>query len=289
MNWVGWTLLSIASWVAWKKLAPGRESSVPASRANLGMLCQVNQPTAMLGTGASKHGTIADYLDHLQRAINNTNVVHGDLSQGGDTSLVVKADTELKSPFDVLTLQRDLNVLGATPALKEDGSKGAKTTQAVSDFQSHAGLPATGQVDPMTASAIRRSVAGVLTAAGESADLAGGQSAVTGFFKDFGEALGLSSCGMTTVEVQTSLNALGADPALNVDGIFGVKTTEAVKSFQMHQGLKQDGIVGPETASALRYFVAAVNPHLQQYVDVTGNQPQVVVATSGYYASQGNW
>ncbi|WP_119272343.1 peptidoglycan-binding domain-containing protein [Taklimakanibacter deserti] len=36
-----------------------------------------------------------------------------------------------------------------------------------------------------------------------------------------------------------------------VDGLFGARTTSAVKSFQTAQGLKVDGIVGPETGKAM--------------------------------------
>jgi peptidoglycan hydrolase-like protein with peptidoglycan-binding domain len=50
-------------------------------------------------------------------------------------------------------------------------------------------------------------------------------------------------------QVQLLQRALGG---VNVDGIFGPQTEEAVKSFQAKSGLTVDGIVGPQTSAALR-------------------------------------
>ena len=49
--------------------------------------------------------------------------------------------------------------------------------------------------------------------------------------------------------VQTALNRAGCN--LTVDGVFGSKTTTAVKQFQGLCNLSQDGIVGAETWKAL--------------------------------------
>jgi peptidoglycan hydrolase-like protein with peptidoglycan-binding domain len=57
------------------------------------------------------------------------------------------------------------------------------------------------------------------------------------------------SSGSEVKLVQTRLNNKGYK--LTVDGIFGKKTLEAVKSFQKKNGLKADGIVGPKTAAKL--------------------------------------
>jgi Putative peptidoglycan binding domain len=46
--------------------------------------------------------------------------------------------------------------------------------------------------------------------------------------------------------VQTALNALGAVPALDVDGEYGPLTTEAVQQFQKSKGLNVEG--GQETS-----------------------------------------
>src|SRR6516162_10143492 len=51
--------------------------------------------------------------------------------------------------------------------------------------------------------------------------------------------------------VQKSLNKLGAEPHLIVDGSFGLATVAAVKAFQQENGLDADGKVGPQTIAAL--------------------------------------
>jgi len=58
------------------------------------------------------------------------------------------------------------------------------------------------------------------------------------------------SRGDEVLAVQKKLQAKGFDPG-PVDGIFGSKTTAAVRRFQEKHGLQVDGIVGPETGGAL--------------------------------------
>lgn len=51
--------------------------------------------------------------------------------------------------------------------------------------------------------------------------------------------------------LQSSLNALGQDPPLEVDGLVGPLTRAAVSAFQGQVGLTQDGLAGPNTNRAL--------------------------------------
>jgi hypothetical protein len=55
--------------------------------------------------------------------------------------------------------------------------------------------------------------------------------------------------GPLVVHLQQRLNELGA--SLKLDGSFGARTADAVRSFQRNAGLKSDGIVGPRTWEAL--------------------------------------
>lgn len=60
-----------------------------------------------------------------------------------------------------------------------------------------------------------------------------------------------------TENLQEYLNALGADPKLAVDGIYGAKTRQAVKDFQVKANLSIDGIAGPKTFAAIKLRLSA--------------------------------
>jgi peptidoglycan endopeptidase LytE len=55
--------------------------------------------------------------------------------------------------------------------------------------------------------------------------------------------------GEAVTELQSALNDHGYN--LNVDGIFGSYTDNAVREFQQNNGIAVDGMVGPETKEAL--------------------------------------
>lgn len=54
--------------------------------------------------------------------------------------------------------------------------------------------------------------------------------------------------------LQSKLESLGYDVG-PIDGIFGPKTEQAVRRFQMNNNLLVDGIVGPQTFAALEQLV----------------------------------
>lgn len=61
------------------------------------------------------------------------------------------------------------------------------------------------------------------------------------------------SRGQSVSLLQSKLNSLGFS-AGSVDGIYGSKTTAAVKAFQQAAGITADGIVGPQTQAALSTY-----------------------------------
>jgi lysozyme family protein len=62
------------------------------------------------------------------------------------------------------------------------------------------------------------------------------------------------------VWLQNSLNRLGANPKLELDGIVGPSTRNAVRAFQLAAGVTVDGLVGPATFNALDKAFAAGKP-----------------------------
>ncbi len=60
----------------------------------------------------------------------------------------------------------------------------------------------------------------------------------------------LGETGQAVRDVQARLARLAAS-GLDVDGIFGIQTLEAVRRFQRERGLAADGVVGPETWRSL--------------------------------------
>jgi len=60
--------------------------------------------------------------------------------------------------------------------------------------------------------------------------------------------------------LQNSLNRLGANPKLDLDGIVGPATRNAVRAFQLAAGITVDGLTGPETFGAIDKALAAGKP-----------------------------
>jgi peptidoglycan hydrolase-like protein with peptidoglycan-binding domain len=64
--------------------------------------------------------------------------------------------------------------------------------------------------------------------------------------------LQMGSRGPHVATLQSRLNTVQSpSPNLQADGVFGMKTAQAVRAFQQRRGLSADGVVGPRTAAAL--------------------------------------
>lgn len=64
----------------------------------------------------------------------------------------------LSAPMSVMFAQKDLNVLGASPSLPENGVMTSATSAAIGGIQARFGQPVTGALDAATAVAIRYAV-----------------------------------------------------------------------------------------------------------------------------------
>jgi peptidoglycan hydrolase-like protein with peptidoglycan-binding domain len=132
--------------------------------------------------------------------------------------IVRRGDTE----HPVRTLQHLLRAHGENVAV--DGIFGPRTEAAVRAVQTSAGIPVDGVVGPqtwpVTIVQVRRGNRG---------------EAVRGVQEEF------------------QFRNLSGDPnqGVQIDGIFGPQTDEAVRGFQQALGITVDGIVGPVTWRAL--------------------------------------
>ncbi|MDY6937126.1 MAG: peptidoglycan-binding protein [Cyanobacteriota bacterium] len=113
--------------------------------------------------------------------------------------------------------------------LQVDGIFGPKTEAAVKKFQSDYGLVVDGIVGLRTWNRLAEVRHPIVT---------------PGF-----PLLRKGSTGETVRRLQNLLNRRGYN--LTIDGIFGVRTEAAVKTFQNRNGLTVDGVVGPQTWEAL--------------------------------------
>jgi len=106
---------------------------------------------------------------------------------------------------------------------------------------------------------------------------------------DYGtEDLTLDSQGPAVSQLQKDLAELGYYKG-SIDGWFGPKTMEAVKSFQKANGLKVDGLVGPKTKAALNAVLQAqTDRYGAQDLTLDSRGPEVIqlqkdLAELGYY------
>lgn len=140
---------------------------------------------------------------------------------------------------DVKELQRKLNEVFDV-GLVEDGEFGAKTAAVVKELQKKSGLTVDGIYGTKSHAAL---MAAKMPVAQESP--AAPNYALLGK-----KTLRQNSKGDDVKELQQALNA-ALKACLTVDGIYGAKTTQAVKNLQKKKGLSVDGVYGPKSHAAL--------------------------------------
>ncbi|MCL2365272.1 MAG: N-acetylmuramoyl-L-alanine amidase [Defluviitaleaceae bacterium] len=130
-------------------------------------------------------------------------------------------------------VQAQLNARGANPRLNPDGVFGPLTEAAVMAFQRANGLNPDGVVGPLTWGALFGAVSPPAPPAT--------------CIPYPGVVMRRGMQGPSIRQAQERLNALGANPRLSPDGIFGPLTEAAVMAFQRTSGLNADGVIGPLT------------------------------------------
>lgn len=153
----------------------------------------------------------------------------------------------------VLLLQQLLLAAGITVGGGADGIFGSGTAAAVKQFQSANGFAATGTVDASTATALA-----TFTPASKPAPAAETPASATTSSADVEGLVGLKigSRGAGVQTLQQAIIDAGFTVVGGADGIFGVLTANALRSFQNANGLEVTGVVDAETAAVLAKVVA---------------------------------
>jgi peptidoglycan hydrolase-like protein with peptidoglycan-binding domain len=154
----------------------------------------------------------------------------------------------------VKALQEALVRVGVGVKYGVDSYFGSATEASVKAFQRYKGLPVTGVVDQATAAAL-----GLASAPAAAAPAAAANG-----------SLARGSTGQRVTQLQQSLIAAGIPVAGGADGIFGVATERALRSFQQAKGLSATGAADAATLSALGGAPAAAAPAAAATSSATG-------------------
>lgn len=150
-------------------------------------------------------------------------------------------------------LQQRLASSGFAPVGGADGVFGPATTTALRSFQSAKGLSSTGTVDAATAAALGSvsATSGGVTAPASADEPAARQPQTEQQASTSLVGLKIGSRGDAVKSLQQRIMSAGFTVVGGADGIFGVLTASALKSFQNANGLETSGVVDEATASAL--------------------------------------
>ncbi|MED1742192.1 peptidoglycan-binding protein [Bacillus swezeyi] len=149
----------------------------------------------------------------------------------------------------VKTLQKRLIAAGfSLPKYGADGSYGNETVQAVKSLQKKAGIAVDGIYGPAT----EKALSAIEKKKSSSSSKKSSYKLPSGIYKVKSPMMK----GTAVRQIQEALSALYFYPnkkAKNhgIDGYYGSDTADAVKRFQLMNGLSADGIYGPKTKAKL--------------------------------------
>jgi len=144
---------------------------------------------------------------------------------------------------NVRQMQERIMAAGIALGDGADGIFGPKTAAALKEFQSARGISASGTVDVATAAAL----GGVSAAPAGNPDQAPASQAASGMV-----GLAIGSRGDQVKALQQLIMKAGIHLVGGADGIFGVITASALRSFQEANGLPVDGVATDATLQALQ-------------------------------------
>ncbi|NET46975.1 peptidoglycan-binding protein [Okeania sp. SIO2B3] len=145
---------------------------------------------------------------------------------------------------EVWAVQRRLQARGFDPGAV-DSVFGSRTTEAVKAFQKSVGLSVTGIVNEATWTALAKpSFASRPPTQREKPSISKQNSPI-----QIEKILAKGDKGSKVKTLQMRLETMGFNPG-PIDGVFGKKTTGAVKAFQKYKGIKVNGIVDRKTWEA---------------------------------------
>lgn len=231
------TSLTNAITSAQGKLAGATEGANPgdyAAGSKAALQAAIDSAAAVKNNASATQAEVDAATNSLNQAIAAFDAAKVPESNSGTTPAPAYPGKLIKNEStgqNVKDLQAKLKALGYDCG-PVDGIFGPKTKAAVLAFQANSGLARDGVVGPLTWGKLF------------GADSKGASGPVYSGLVMFGMT------GSNVKAVQEKLNSFGYN-AGPVDGIFGPKTLQAVKSFQAAKGLAVDGIVGIQTWSAL--------------------------------------
>ncbi len=134
------------------------------------------------------------------------------------------------------SVQRQLKAIGLYPG-EVDGLTGPQTRKAVADYQERTGLAVTGEIDDRL---VARLAAEMPTVRADEVPTPAPRGASQGT-QIHGDTVAAVP-DRTVVKVQAGLRAFGND-AIEIDGVVGARTADAIREFQSLFGLPVTGKV----------------------------------------------